>query len=138
MKRHARRFAPNFCIGQCVGIAGSKFSCLLTEDYGRRLRQAENALVSDTDEVRSGSSIRLNVLFEVVQNGLPALTLLLDGVRRLRVKGFAYRDAILPSYKLDQQYPAAESALDQLMLDDIRIGPSEIKAHAAIPGFHAR
>src|SRR6266853_3834188 len=61
-------------------------------------------LVSDTDEVRSGSSIRLNVLFEVAQNGLPALTLLLDGVRRLRVKCFAYRDAILPSYKLDQQY----------------------------------
>jgi hypothetical protein len=33
---------------------------------------------TDTDDVSMGRSIRLNVLFEVVQNRLPTLTLLFD------------------------------------------------------------
>jgi hypothetical protein len=51
--------------------------------------------------------------FEVVQDRLPADALLFDRVRRLCVKGFAYRDTIVARDELDQQQPIAEGILDQ-------------------------
>jgi hypothetical protein len=82
--------------------------------------------VFDTHKVRSGRLFRLNVPFEIVQDSLPPAALLFDRMCWLRVKGFAYRDPILPADKFDQQHPAAEGALDQLVLYDLRIDSSEI------------
>ena len=78
----------------------------------------------------------LNVLFEVVQNRLPATALLLDGMRRLSVKRFPHRDTILASNELDNELPVSKSALDQVVVNDPGICAGEIEAHAAVLGFH--
>jgi hypothetical protein len=54
-----------------------------------------------SDEIRSGSLMGLNMLFEVVHNRLPAGALLFDGMRRLSVKRFSHRDSILANDELD-------------------------------------
>ncbi len=79
-----------------------------------------------------------NVAGEIVENGLPPSLLLLDGVRRFAVKGDADDDAFGVRGELDLRHAIAERILDQLMLDDLRVGPGEIEAHAAVLGLHAR
>src|SRR5271166_3156494 len=73
----------------------------------------EMPVASNPGETRSGRSSCLDVLFEVVQNRLPAAALLLDGVRSLRVESLPHRDAICTRKELDQQAPVAKGALDQ-------------------------
>src|SRR6516165_224553 len=82
--------------------------------------------------------IAFNVAGEIVENGLPPSLLLLDGVRRFAVKGDADDDAFGVRSELDLRHAVAERILDQLMLDDLRVGPGEIEPHAAVLGLHAR
>ncbi len=70
-----------------------------------------------------------DVSLEVVQDRLPTAALLFDRVRCLRVKSFAYRNAIVTRDELDQQHPVSEGTLDQLMLHELRIRAGEIKSH---------
>src|SRR5262249_7387914 len=90
------------------------------------------------DPVRSGPPLRRNVAREVVENGLPAGALLLDGMRRLTIEGYAHPDAIRPRRKLHLRRAVAERIGDELVLDDLRIGSGEIEAHAAVLRLHAR
>src|SRR5262245_23119095 len=77
-------------------------------------------------------SIGFNVAGEIVENGLPPFLLLLDGVRGFAVKGDADDHAFGVRGELDLRYAIAERILDQLMLDDLRVSPGEIEAHAAV------
>src|SRR6266480_2708582 len=79
----------------------------------------------------------LNVPGEIVQNGLPALTLLLDGMRRFSVEGLTYGDATGSRRKLDPQRAFTERTFNQLVRHDLRVGPGKVKTHAAVFGFHA-
>ena len=81
--------------------------------------------------------LAFHVTGEVVQNGLPARTLLLFRVRLLRFEGFPHGDASRPGEKFHPQGAPAKLALDQLMVLDLRIGTRKIEPHAAVLGFHA-
>src|SRR5262245_25505681 len=82
--------------------------------------------------------IAFNVAGEIVENGLTHSMLLLDGVRRVAVNGDSDEDAFGVRVELDLRHAIAERILDQLVLDDLRVGPGEIEAHAAVLGLHAR
>src|ERR1700747_2666214 len=71
---------------------------------------------------------------EIFENCLPPSLLLLDGVRRFAVKGDADDDAFGVRGELDLRHAIAKRIFDQLMLDDLRVGPGEIEAHAAVLG----
>src|SRR5215468_6289385 len=88
--------------------------------------------------MRSALPLRLNMASEVVENGLPASALLLDGMSCLTIEGYAHRDTIRPRSKLDLRGAVAERILDQLVVDDLRIGSSEVEAHAAVLCLHPR
>jgi len=87
---------------------------------------------------RSKGSLGLNVLLKVVQDGLPATPLLLDGMGWLRVERLPDRDIMMVGQELDDECPPAKFALDPLMLDDPRVRSGKIKTHAAVFGFHPR
>jgi hypothetical protein len=61
-----------------VSIPKCRAAACRPTDRGRL--RAGHAM-SDTDKVRSGRVFRLNVLFEIVQNCLPAAALLFDRMR---------------------------------------------------------
>src|SRR5215475_14645988 len=54
------------------------------------------------------------------------------------IEGDAYRDASLARRELDPRGSVTEGILDQLVLDDLGVGASEIEAHAAVLRLHAR
>src|SRR5438045_1013648 len=56
----------------------------------------------------------------------------------LTIEGYAHHDAIRPGSKLHLRHAVTERILDELVLDDLRIGSGEIEAHAAVLCLHAR
>src|SRR6185295_2146079 len=88
--------------------------------------------------VRSSPPLGGNVASKVVENGLPPVTLLLDRMSLLTIEGDPDFDAIRGRSKLDLGGAIAEGVFNQLVLDELRIGAGEIKAHAAIFCLHAR
>src|SRR5262245_21923988 len=82
--------------------------------------------------------VRLNMAREIVENGLPTASLLLDGMGLLAIEGHLDFDTIWAGSERDPGRAIAEGIFDQLVCDELRIGSSEIEAHAAIFRFHAR
>src|SRR5215471_13845924 len=98
-------------------------------------------VVPNTDRVlrhRASFRFRLQVTREVVEDGLPPALLLLDGMSRLAVEGDADGDAFRAGRELDFGLAIAEGVFDPLVLDDLRIGPGEVKTRASVLGLHAR
>src|SRR5262245_56596787 len=85
----------------------------------------------------SSPPLCLDVASEIVENGLPPVPLLLDRMRLLAVEGDADFDAIRAGSKLDLGCAIAEGVFNQLVLDELGIGSSEIKTHTAIFCLHA-
>src|SRR5687768_3904192 len=86
----------------------------------------------------ASARLRLDVVREAVEDRLPAVTLLLDRMRRLGVESLAHEDAVCGGDELDPHRAIAERRLDHLVLDDAGVGAREIEAHAAVARFHAR
>src|SRR5690606_17944897 len=58
-------------------------------------------------------------------------------MRRLTVEGHAHSYTVGPRSKLHASFTVTERILNQLVLDNFRVGSREIEAHAAVLGFHA-
>src|SRR5262249_21660979 len=87
---------------------------------------------------RGRARLCLDMAREIVKDRLPPLPLLFDRMRLLAVERNAHQDASWRLHELDPRRPVAEGVLDQLVLDDLGIGSSEIEAHAPILRLHAR
>src|SRR5215813_1016379 len=85
-----------------------------------------------------GRFFRLDVTGEVVEDRLPTTALLLDVVGGFAVEGDADCNAVGTGRELDLARAVAERVLDQLVRNDLGIGASEIKTHAAVFCLHTR
>lgn len=74
---------------------------------------------------------------EVVEDGLPALLLLFDGMRLLGIEGHAHINASRSFGKFDLRRALAEGILDQLVCFDFGVGSGEIEAETAVFRLHA-
>jgi hypothetical protein len=79
----------------------------------------------------------LNMTSEVVKNGLPPVALLFDRMSWLTVEGYAYANTFRAISELDLRCAIAKGILDQLVIDDIRIGAGEIKPQATVLCLHS-
>src|SRR6516162_3893412 len=73
----------------------------------------------------SALSARLDVASESVENSLPALALLLDGMSGFAVECNAHCDTRLAWGELDLVLATAEGIFDQIRLDDFRVRSCE-------------
>src|SRR5258705_5297487 len=87
---------------------------------------------------KSGLLFRFDITGKAVQDGLPSSPLLLDRMGLLAVEGDAHRDARGSRGEIDLGRAIAERVFDELVLDDLGVGPSEIEPHAAVLGLHTR
>src|SRR3546814_3338270 len=74
---------------------------------------------------------------EVVQNSLPSIALLFNGVAGLALEAYAHVDASRTISEFDLRCAITEGILDELMLHDFRVSTGEIKPHAAVLCLHA-
>ena len=74
---------------------------------------------------------------KAVQNRLPTLALLLDGVGLFCVKGLSNENASIVGDKFDNCSATAELHLDQTMGNNLGVSSSEVEAEAAVFGLHA-
>lgn len=75
---------------------------------------------------------------EPVEDRLPAIALLLDGMGLFGVKRDDHRHGAIATAKFDPRLAVGERIFDQRLGRDFRVGPSEIKAEAAVLGFYPR
>src|SRR3546814_10481742 len=74
---------------------------------------------------------------EVVQNSLPSIALLFNGVAGLALEAYAHVDAFRTISEFDLRCAITEGILDEFMLHDFRVSAGEIKPHAAVLCLHA-
>src|SRR4051812_42455910 len=75
---------------------------------------------------------------KAVENGLPALPLLLNGVGLLRVERLSNHDTPVVANELNDCYTATEGHLNQLVGNDLGVSPGEVETKTAVLGLHAR
>ena len=75
---------------------------------------------------KSGLLFRFDITGKAVQDGLPSCLLLLDRMGLLTVEGDAHRDARGARREIDLGRAIAERVFDELVLDDLGVGPSEM------------
>src|SRR5262249_27545883 len=88
--------------------------------------------------VASVRPLRFNMARKVIENGLPAVALLLDRMRCFTVEGDPDLDTTRGLAKFDLGCAITKAILNQLVLDQFGVGTCKIKAHAAILCLHAR
>ncbi|MGD0433847.1 MAG: hypothetical protein ABSA58_22420 [Acetobacteraceae bacterium] len=76
---------------------------------GERAKQAR-AQSAPFKQLKTATATRFSVLFEIVQNCVPTLTLLFDRICRLRIGGM-HRNVIFPGDELDPFAPPAARVL---------------------------
>lgn len=77
------------------------------------------------------------MLGEVVQDGLPPLTLLFLGVYGFSIERDAHHDTVCAGNELNDTTTVSERILNQLTGYDPGVCSGEVKTEAAIFGFHA-
>src|SRR5712691_12395581 len=87
---------------------------------------------------KSGLLFRFDITGKAIQDGLPSFPLLLDRMGLLAVEGDAHRDARGTRREIDLGRAIAEGVFDELVLDNLGVGPGEIEPHAAVLGLHTR
>lgn len=78
-----------------------------------------------------------NMTSKIIQNGLPPVALLFDGMRWLTIESHADHNAFRAISKFNPRCAIAKGIFDQFVYHHSRIGSGEIEPHAAILGFHS-
>jgi len=106
---------------------------------GRRFRlQADSPYASMRQLNFTLRICSCDVLSEVIQDGLPPLTLLLQWMLGFGIESNTDRYTISAIDELDGPGSISKSILNTLVGDDLCVRSSEVKTKAAIFGFHAR
>mgnify|MGYP001566274375 CR=1 FL=1 len=89
------------------------------------------------DEWLRRRQLALHVASKVIQDRLPACTLLLLRVRRLAIEGYSYGYAFSAIRELHNRHAIAEGILDQLILNHLRVCAREVESERTVFGCHA-
>lgn len=79
-----------------------------------------------------------DVLGEVIEDGLPTLTLLFQRMLGFGFESYTYRHTLCAIDEFDRPVSVSKHILNALVRNDLCVRAFKIEAKAAIFGFHAR